>query len=103
MTKWQHEALVASLKISEIHFSPIRPRGGLIGFVSFVINDSFSVDGIGIHTRLDKNGIRLLYPTKHINDGSILNLFHPINKSIGEAIEKSVWEKIKFLCRKEGI
>lgn len=87
-------------KISDIHFQPIRPREGLIGFVQFKLNDAFSVAGIGVHTRLDQEGIRLLYPTKRLHDGTVFNLFYPITKSVGESIENVVWDKLKAIVGK---
>jgi len=92
---WKNEAQVILPKITEVHFTPVRPRSGLVGFVNFVINDAFAVSGIGVHTRPNGEGIRLLYPTKTLYDGTDVNLFHPISRHIGKAIEEAVYPVVK--------
>lgn len=77
-------------QISQIHFTAVRPREGLLGFVQFVLDDAYALGGIGVHTRLNGGGIRLLYPDKRLNDGAIVQLFHPLNSTIGNVIEKSI-------------
>lgn len=74
--------------ISEIQIIPIKPQNGLVGFASFVLNDSLYLSSIGIITR-PEGGYRLLYPTKKVGIRNI-NIFHPINKSFAETIEKEV-------------
>jgi DNA-binding cell septation regulator SpoVG len=78
--------------ITEIQISFIRPVNGLIGFVSFNYNNAFSLGCVAIYTRLE-GGYRLAYPNR--NSGDKRNVFHPINKEIGERIEKLVTEKIE--------
>lgn len=95
--KWNNEAQVATPSISEVHFTRVRPRDGLIGFASFVINNAFAVSGVGIHTRPDGSGIRLLYPAKKFHDGSDIKYFHPINRDIGAVVEAAVYVVAKKL------
>ncbi len=72
--------------ITEIQIVPIKPKDGLIGFISFVLNECLYLGSIGIHTRLDGKGLRLTYPTK-----GAINIFHPINKDMSKAIEEAVF------------
>ncbi len=81
------------MKISEIQIVPIKPSNGLIGFTSFVLNDSLYLGSIGIFTR-PEGGYRLTYPTKKVGNRDI-NLFHPINKEFAKAIEKAVIKKFE--------
>lgn len=81
------------MEISEIQIVPIKPNNGLVGFVSFVLNDDLYLGSIGIFTR-PEGGYRLTYPTKKVGNRDI-NIFHPINKEFAEAIEKAVIKKFE--------
>ncbi len=81
------------IKLSEIQIVPIKPLNGLIGFVSFVLNNNLYLGSIGIMSR-PEGGYRLLYPTKKIGIKSI-NIFHPINKEFAKSIEKEVIKKLE--------
>ena len=82
------------MKITEIQITPIKPKDGLVGFASVVIENSLYLGFIGVYTRLDGSGYRLTYPTKKIGDNSI-NIYHPINKETSRAIEQAVFNKLK--------
>jgi len=75
-------------KISEIQIVPIKPKDGLVGFVSFVLNENLYLGSIGINTR-PKGGYRLTYPTKMVGNRNI-NIFHPINKEFASQIETEI-------------
>ena len=82
------------LKISEIEVIPVKPKNGLIGFVSFLLEEKYYVSSVAIYTRLDgSGGYRLVYPTKKVGEKN-LNIFHPINQEIGGMIEQEVIKKI---------
>jgi DNA-binding cell septation regulator SpoVG len=74
--------------ISDIQIHPITPRDGLVGFSSFVLNDSLFLNSIAIMTR-PNGGYRLLYPTKTIGEKSI-GIFHPIQAEFGKEIEQAI-------------
>lgn len=82
--------------ITEINFTPIRPKSGHIGFVSCVFLD-FRWDGIAVYTRLsplpNQAFYRLVYPTN--KNG--FPYFHPINKEFGEYVEKEISAYIENL------
>lgn len=82
------------MKITEIQITPIKPKDGLVGFASVVLENSLYLGFIGVYTRLDGTGYRLTYPTKKIGDKSI-NIYHPINKETSKVIELAVFKKLK--------
>lgn len=80
-------------KITEIQIVPVKPNDGLVGFVSFVLNDWFYLGSIGIYTR--PNGdYRLTYPTKGSH-----GLFYPINREIALEIENQVIKKFEEVTK----
>jgi len=84
------------LKISEIQVIPVKPKNGLIGFVSFVLDEKYYVSSVAIYTRLDGSGYRLVYPTKLVGIKNV-NIFHPINNEVGKVIDEAVTNKINEL------
>jgi stage V sporulation protein G len=80
-------------RISEINVVPIKPDNGLVGFASIVFDGSLYLGSIGIFTR-PAGGYRLTYPMRNG-----LNVFHPINKPIADAIEKKVTEKFEQVLK----
>ncbi len=85
------------MNISEIQIIPIKPQDGLVAFASFVLDNSLYLGSIGIVTR-PQGGYRLVYPTKKVDLRNI-NLFHPINKSFAERIEKEVINKFENVMK----
>lgn len=80
------------MQISEVQIKPTKPKDGLIGFASLVIDNSLYLSSIGIFTRLNGQGYRITYPTKKV--GSLdMQIFHPISKELGMEIEKEVIKK----------
>ena len=84
------------VKISEIQVIPVKPKEGLIGFSSFVLDEKYYVSSVAIYTRLDGLGYRLVYPTKKVGEKNI-NIFHPINSEVGKAIDEAVIQKVNEL------
>ena len=87
--------------ITEIDFQPIRPNLGLIGFVSFVLNNSLRISGISVYTRLDGTGIRLVYPERILKYGAKVSLICPITSSCGTLFTNAVTEYIDRLINKK--
>ena len=84
------------IKIAEIQIIPVKPKDGLVAFASFVLDEKYYIGSVAIFTRRDGFGYRLVYPTKKVGLTNI-NIFHPINARVGQAIEKAVIEKINDL------
>ncbi len=76
------------ISISEINIILVKPRDGLIGFASFILNGDFYMGSIAIFSKLDGN-IRLLFPRKNNVD-----CFYPIRKEIGEYLERTIQKKL---------
>lgn len=87
--------------IREIAIIPLKPKDGLIALASCIIDEKLYIGSIGIYTKL-KGGYRLTYPTKKIGDNSI-NIYHPINKTVGDSIEKAIVGKYEQLMQSDVI
>lgn len=85
------------MSISEIQIIPIKPQNGLVAFASFVLDSCLYLGSVGIVTR-PQGGYRLVYPTKKVGLRNI-NLFHPINKSFAERIEKEVISRFEDVMK----
>ena len=79
--------------ISEIQIIPVKANKGLVAFCSFVLYEAIYCSSVGIYTRPNGCGYRLVYPTKIVNQTN-LNIFHPINSQIGKLIEQEVSKKV---------
>lgn len=86
------------MKISEVNIILIKPKDGLIGFASIVVDDALYLGSIGIHQKLN-GGFRLTYPTKNsgMHQG---NIFHPINGMTGKLIEGAIFNKLNDVMKK---
>lgn len=80
------------MQISEVQIKPTKPKDGLIGFASLVIDNSLYLSSIGIFTRLNGQGYRITYPTKKVGNLD-MQIFHPISKELGKEIEMEVIKK----------
>lgn len=76
------------MKVSEVQVVPIKPKNGLVGFASCVIDESIFIGSIGIFTR-PNGGYRLTYPTKKVGLAS-QSIIHPINKLAADLIDKAI-------------
>lgn len=81
--------------ISEIQFYPVKPKDGLLGFVSFVLDDKFWMGSVAVFSRTDGR-YRLVYPTRKVG-GQNINIFHPITQKAGQEVETAVSEKVAEL------
>jgi len=85
-------------RITEVQITPIKPKDGLVAFASFVLDNSLYLGSVGIATRL-QGGYRLIYPTKHTGNKD-MNVFHPINRTFAEAIEREVIKRFEDVMNK---
>ncbi|MFV0484765.1 MAG: septation protein SpoVG family protein [Candidatus Saccharimonadales bacterium] len=83
------------MKISEVEIIAVKPKMGVVGFASFVIDDNVYCGLVAIHNR-PRGGYRLVYPTK-IADGFNREVFHPITHEAGRLIEEAVISKYEAL------
>jgi DNA-binding cell septation regulator SpoVG len=85
-------------RITDIQIVPIKPKNGLVGFVSLIFDNSFYFGNIGIRTRIS-GGFRLSYPTRMVGTASV-PIYHPLNKEISDMIEQEVIAKYEEMCGK---
>ena len=86
-------------EVTEIEITPIKPKDGLVGFASVLINNELYLGSIGVHSRLDGSGYRITYPTKKVGDRN-LNIYHPIDRDLSSAIETAICNKFKEVMEK---
>lgn len=79
------------MMVSEIQIAPVKPKGGLVAFASFVFGDALYCGSVGVFTR-PSGGYRLVYPTKLVA-GRQLDMYHPISGTVGKLIEQEVITK----------
>jgi DNA-binding cell septation regulator SpoVG len=89
-----------AVRLSEIQIVPVRPRKGLLAFVSFIVNGSFYVADVAVYSGLGQNGYRLVYPMRTLPNGAKVNVFHPIKKDVAQEIERQVSEAYQELLAK---
>ena len=87
-------------QISEVQIKIVKPKDGLVGFASFVLDGKLYLSSIGVFTKLDGSGFRLTYPTKKVGM-SDMQIYHPINKDVSEAIEEAVINKANEVLSQE--
>jgi len=94
---------VKKIKLTEICIYPIKPTDkGLVAFASCIYNDRLSLNSIAIYTRPTGDGYRLVYPTRNLPNGRIINTFYPIERKAGQAIERAVILKFEEIIEKCG-
>lgn len=89
-------------KVTEVQIKVIKPKDGLVGFASVVLDNNLYLSSIGIFSKLDGSGYRITYPTKKVGDLD-MHIFHPINKELGHKIEQAIITKAKEIFEAEYI
>ena len=82
------------MQITKVQVRKIVPKDGLVGFASFVIEDSLYVGNIGVFSRLNKDNFRLIFPEKKVNDKKI-PIFYPLTTKLYFELEDMVNNEIK--------
>lgn len=86
-------------QISEVQVKVVKPKDGLVGFASLVLNNEIYLSSIGVFSRLN-GGYRITYPTKKVGE-SDLNIFHPITEELSKQIETAIVGKAKAIFEAE--
>jgi len=82
------------MRVTEVDIAFVKPKNGLIAFASVVLDDQLFLSGIAIHQKMSGDGYRLTYPTRKVG-GEQFDLFHPIRRPVGIAIEQAIVAKLK--------
>jgi len=85
--------------LNEIQITPVKPQKGLVAFASCSYAD-LALNGIAIYVRPNGINYRLVYPTKTLLNGKVINLFYPTNKTIGDLIQNAVLKEYRVLISK---
>lgn len=80
------------MKVTEVQILPVKPKEGLVGFASAVLDDKLYISGMGVHKIKDGSGYRITYPEKLVGKAK-LGVYHPITKELGKALEQEVNKK----------
>ena len=92
---------MSNISVSEIQIFPVRPKNGLIAFVSCVVNDAIYIGNIALFTSFtNPSGFRLAYPNKRMPNGPDASCVHPITKEAGLAISEAILEKYRQVSAK---
>ncbi len=86
--------------ISEVQIVPVKANNGLVGFASFVLYEAIYCGSVGVFTR-PNGGYRLVYPTRKMI-GKDIDVYYPINKQVGLAIEEAVAIKFEEVVSNEN-
>ena len=88
------------LKISEIkiNLASNEQYPGLKGFVSFILNGMFRIDGISIR-KTEKGKLFLMYPCRTSANNSRFFYVNPICKEAKEAVDTAIFARLSELNR----
>ncbi len=86
--------------VEEIEIFPVKPHGGLIAFASCILNGQLYLGNIGIHTRPDGSGYRLVFPVKVLPNGKEIHCFHPLTRDAGDLFLQEIIRKFEELAHR---
>ena len=90
----------ADLRISGLRLSPATAEDsarGLLGFVSFLLNDRVRVDGVAVRRKLD-GGLTLAWPARTDTEGRR----HPLVRPIDDAARRDLEAQVLAALRMQG-
>ena len=77
------------MEVTKIKIRKIIPKNGLVGFVSFVMDDCLFIGNIAIFNRLNQTTFRLVFPEKKIGDKNI-QILYPVSSDLYFKLEQIV-------------
>ena len=90
-----------AVNVSQVEIVPFRPSRGFVGFATCVLNGMFYLADIALFTR-PGGGLRLGYPIKKLSDGSTVELFRVLDRSVGSTIERAITDKYEAIMNLNG-
>jgi stage V sporulation protein G len=88
-------------QVSEINIVPVKPQAGLVAFASFVLFEAVYCGSVAVFTR-PNGSYRLSYPNRRVG-GREIDVFYPISKQVGEAIEVAVINKYEEVMSQNDV
>ena len=85
------------MEITNININFITQKGSLIGFASCLIDGVLELKSIGIHTRLNQEGVRATFPARKLPDGQLQFFYRIIDKETEEELIKKIEKEINRL------
>lgn len=90
-------------EISEVEITFVKPRNGLLGFASCLLNRQLFLSDIAIYNSPSSaDYFRLVFPAKKLKNGKVIHLFHPVNSDLNQRIKQAVVAKIEDLIDRNG-
>jgi hypothetical protein len=80
---------IASI-ITELSFTPIRPRGTLLGFCSLLYRGELFLGNIALHATSDGKDFKIYFPDKILFNGVRTHIYYPVSKEISEIIKQAI-------------
>ena len=81
------------MQVTEVDIVFVKPKDGLIGFASLVVDDQLYLSGIAIHRKLVGHDYRLTYP---MASGTRDSAFPPVRRpSWGHTLSGRFFDKLK--------
>jgi len=84
--------------ISEVSFTPVRPRDTLLGFGSLIFY-GVRLSDLALHIAKDGGGYTVAYPRKRLFNASEISVIYPTSKQVAEAIRDAIVSKYLELTR----
>lgn len=85
------------IEISDVKFNEANLEKGLIGFASCIINNAIYLGNIGVFTRLDKKGYRLVFPIRKSGKGMKFKICFPINNETYVVLLNAITKEVNKL------
>jgi len=91
------------MKVTEVQILPIRPRNGLIGFATIVLDHAIQISDLAVFTR-PQGGFRIGYPKKKLPNGKDVPIFRPLTRELDQTLEVIIARKFEeILLGKEVV
>lgn len=90
-------APLMSLAVTEVEIVPVKPHDGLVAFASCLVNGQLYLGNIGVHTRPDGSGYRLVFPVKVLPNGKRIQCVHPVTREAGELLLEAISSRFEEL------
>jgi DNA-binding cell septation regulator SpoVG len=93
---------MTNLRISEIQIVPLKPRNGLVGLASMIVNECLYMGQMRIMANRN-GGFRIDFPYRQgLKDERVFQVYHPINSETKAIIEEAILAKFYSVTGFQG-